>query len=61
MPVILTEKNVINWLGNAIQSNEIADLLKPYPHDLDYYPVSTFVNYAANNSPECIKDLDHGN
>jgi putative SOS response-associated peptidase YedK len=27
-------------------------------HDMEYYPVSTFVNSVKNNDPNCIKPID---
>lgn len=60
MPVILPPEKYSDWLAEGDQSAEkLALLLKPYPADLmTAYPVSTFVNSPANDSPICIEPVE---
>ncbi|MGI6649474.1 MAG: SOS response-associated peptidase [Bacillota bacterium] len=61
MPVILPPENEQLWLSNAFNSPDaIAALLshlKPV-EELEAYRVSTLVNNPANDSPECIAEVD---
>jgi putative SOS response-associated peptidase YedK len=56
MPVILTEENKKIWLNPHIKDISILQkLLKPYDASLmQSYPVSSLVNSATNDTPECI-------
>jgi putative SOS response-associated peptidase YedK len=56
MPVILPPSAWEEWLEPAEQQPTALDkLLRPYAaDDLAAYPVSTLVNNAANDSPECV-------
>jgi putative SOS response-associated peptidase YedK len=56
MPVILTEENKKIWLNPQIKDTSILQkLLKPYDASLmQSYPVSSLVNSATNDTPECI-------
>ena len=56
MPVILTRERMDEWI-DCRHNNKVLQLLKPYTKDLDYYPVSTLVNYAVNNSQKCIDPI----
>jgi putative SOS response-associated peptidase YedK len=56
MPVILGINDYAEWLDPT--SIEPGKLLTPCPADeLTCYPVSTIVNNARNNSPECVERL----
>ncbi len=58
MPVILERKDFDKWLDTEIKPDELTALLKPCPAELlTCYPVSTVVNAAINNLPECIAPL----
>ncbi len=59
MPVILQPENEKLWLGpNLKDMASLTTLLKPYPKNfLRAYRVSSIVNSAKNDSPECIKPL----
>ena len=56
MPVILSRDAEPMWLDPDVQDTEaLYELLTPYPSDLmSAYEVSTVVNSAANDVPECI-------
>ncbi|MFQ6616912.1 MAG: SOS response-associated peptidase [Fidelibacterota bacterium] len=56
MPVILEMSTLDAWLQTeAFEVEEAVGLLKPYPGDLEAFPVSTFVNSPSNDSPKCIE------
>ncbi|MCA9067573.1 MAG: SOS response-associated peptidase, partial [Planctomycetaceae bacterium] len=56
MPVILSEETFPIWLDPEFQNrNALQDLLRPCNADLlEAYPVSTQVNNARNDVPECV-------
>jgi putative SOS response-associated peptidase YedK len=56
MPVILERKDYDLWLDPDVQeAKPLQQLLRPYQAEaMTSYPVSTQVNNATNNSPECI-------
>jgi putative SOS response-associated peptidase YedK len=57
MPVILPASAHEQWLTPGEKApQELNTLLTPYPAELmDAYPVSTYVNRPANDSPQCIQ------
>ncbi len=58
MPVILDRKDYDLWLDPMVQVEPLQQLLRPYQAEaMMSYPVSTQVNKAGNNSPECIINL----
>jgi putative SOS response-associated peptidase YedK len=59
MPVILRPEDYRFWLDPAIRDKvTLGELLVPYPDDdLVAYPVSTLVNAAANDRPECLQPV----
>jgi putative SOS response-associated peptidase YedK len=59
MAVILQPKDYDLWLDVQVQDPEmLKPLLQPFPADaMTAYPVSTVVNNARNNTPECIVPL----
>lgn len=56
MPVILSQDAEPMWLDPDVQDTDaLSKLLTPYPSDLmSAYEVSSVVNSAANDVPECI-------
>lgn len=56
MPVILDPEAYDLWLDPAErQTDELDEWLRPYPAEqMLAYPVSTFVNSPANDTPECV-------
>ncbi|OGH55936.1 MAG: hypothetical protein A3G34_01935 [Candidatus Lindowbacteria bacterium RIFCSPLOWO2_12_FULL_62_27] len=56
MPVILLRENEEAWLDpNLKDTAKLQDYLTPYPPDrMEAYKVSTMVNSAKNDRPECI-------
>lgn len=59
MPVILESSCLDTWLQTDRHGPESAvNLLKPYPGELEAYPVSRFVNSPLNNSTKCIRPIE---
>ena len=56
MPVILPQGAEATWLDREVEDREaLTSLLMPYPDgEMEAYIVSTLVNSAKNNFPECI-------
>ena len=56
MPVILSQDTESVWLDPDVRDTDaLSELLTPYPSDLmSAYEVSSVVNSAANDGPECI-------
>jgi putative SOS response-associated peptidase YedK len=57
MPVILPEKEEKLWLESD-DKEELQSIMKPYPEELDLYPVSRLVNSPRNNTSEIIKPAE---
>jgi putative SOS response-associated peptidase YedK len=59
MPVILHEGDYDRWLETKTDDpTQLCELLKPYPpEELIAFPISTLVNNARNESPQCIEPL----
>ena len=59
MPVVIPPEAYDLWLDRDIDDPEaLLPLLRPSPEDaFRAYPVSTFVNNARNEGPDCIKPL----
>lgn len=59
MPVILDPKDYDKWLDPEVQKPEsLQSLLQPYQsEEMNFYPVSTKVNNAKTDSPDCIKQM----
>jgi len=53
MPVILNREDEKLWLGSN-NAGELLELLKPYPGEMDAFPVSKLVNSPANDFPEVM-------
>jgi putative SOS response-associated peptidase YedK len=62
MPVIFPAEACSAWLDCSIDDPaHLAPLLHPLPaKELEVYRVSTLVNSARNDSPECIRRVDGG-
>ncbi len=60
MPVILPRESEPGWLEPGVDDlSRLTDLLQPYPADaMAARPVSSLVNNARNDFPECIAPLD---
>jgi putative SOS response-associated peptidase YedK len=57
MPVILSRNDYTEWLDPA--ATELSKLLAPCPADeLVCYPVSSIVNTAKNEVPECVEPVE---
>ena len=60
MPVILEKDNYDFWLDREFKDKgKLEEVLLPFePDELQTFPVSTFVNKAGNDAPECIEKVD---
>lgn len=58
MPVILPAQERDRWIDPHAGSAALKALLRPYPGDLEAYPVSTRVNTPANDGPEIIEPVE---
>jgi putative SOS response-associated peptidase YedK len=59
MPVILHPEDYSKWLARDVDPDSLKPLLRAYDDEsLEAYSVSTFVNHAGNDSPECIEPAD---
>ena len=58
MPVILQPEDWDAWLSNDTDKDELKGLLKPaLDHVLETYPVSTRVNTATYEAPDCVEAI----
>ena len=56
MPVILEPGDYDRWLDPGVTDvDEIRDLLRPYPGEMQAYPVGGAVNNARNDGPGLIE------
>ena len=56
--MIVSPQNYRRWLDSAAGSDEVGDILKPYPsQEMDAYPVTPAVNSPKNNGPELVQRL----
>ena len=62
MPVILHQEYEELWLDPSFKdTKELSSVLTPYLSDqMDFYEVSTVVNFPANDKPECIEPRKPG-
>ena len=60
MPVILDPDSYDVWLDPGMQNvAAVSELLKPYDARLmRCYPVSTRINYVANDDEECCRSVE---
>lgn len=56
MPVILGRSDREAWLDPTRSPEQLRPLLRPFDGPLEAYAVSTIVNVAANDVPECIEE-----
>jgi putative SOS response-associated peptidase YedK len=60
MPAILFPSEEKLWLDPDLKTEDLLQLLRPFPEDLMYgYPVSTRVNSVKNNAPDLILETAH--
>ncbi|NJO76683.1 MAG: SOS response-associated peptidase [Leptolyngbyaceae cyanobacterium RM1_406_9] len=58
MPVFLDEPDYDRWLSPTSKPDLLQALLRPHSaQGMERYPVSSQVNRAANDSPDCIQPL----
>lgn len=59
MPVILSQAHIDLWLDPSANSEaDFGALWSPYPAaEMEGFPVSTYVNNPANDTPRCIEPL----
>jgi putative SOS response-associated peptidase YedK len=56
MPIILGAEHYLWWLQTRFEPQFLKTLLRPYPaEEMDCYRVSTLVNSARQDSPECVR------
>lgn len=62
MPVILTEEQAKSWIEpGEMSSQRFAELCRPYPAaEMEAVPVSTVVNNARFDGPECVASITDG-
>ena len=60
MPVILPREAEATWLDQQVEDQQaLTSLLVPYPaEEMEAYVVSTLVNSAKNDFPECLMPAD---
>ena len=60
MPVILEPDSYDLWLDpGTMDVSEASELLKPYDaRQMRCYPISTQINHAANDDPECSAPVE---
>ncbi|MEO6047359.1 MAG: SOS response-associated peptidase, partial [Candidatus Kapaibacterium sp.] len=58
MPAILTPADLSVWLDPKARERDLYAAVEPYPSDLlRAYPVSTVMNSAAHDAPDCIAPI----
>ena len=57
MPVILAEEQEATWLDQDADAQELLSMLKPFPGEMEAYPVSTLVNSPSNDDQRCISPV----
>lgn len=58
MPVMLDPADYDRWLDPTTTADSLQSLLRPYTAEaMSGYPVSSLVNRATNDHPDCIKPL----
>jgi putative SOS response-associated peptidase YedK len=59
MPVIVEPDNHDLWMNPDTIPWELEPLLRPHPpDDMRFFPVSTRVNYVANDDERCAAPLE---
>lgn len=60
MPAILFPTEEKYWLDNDIKTDDLKELLRPYPDNSMFgYPVSTKVNSVKNNNADLLQENAH--
>jgi len=58
MPVIVKPEDFDLWMDPDTIPWELEPLLRPYPEDdMTFHPVTTRVNYVANDDPSCVEPM----
>lgn len=58
MPVVIMQNDIKLWFDDSLPVNEIKNLIKPADDDeIEFYPVSEFVNSPHNNSIRCLERI----
>ena len=57
MPVCLKKSWVRDWLSPGTQKPELLAMLTPWENNIEMMPVSSYVNDARHNGPECIETV----
>lgn len=59
MPVILPSEAYESWLNADTPVDELRELLRPYPESaMKRTRVSRYVNYSANDGPQCVEPIE---
>ena len=59
MPVILEKEDVAAWIAPVTKLEKALAMLKPcFSAGMVAYPVSSLVNNARHDGPECVARLD---
>ena len=62
MPAIILPHDRELWLSDEDNIHYLSESLRPYPYDeMEVFKVSSLVNNAANNVPECIQAFKQSN
>ncbi len=63
MPVILKRHDIPTWLNLSQEEDsidEVLGLIRPYDgNDLDFHPVSDYVNNTGNDGRKCIQPVQY--
>ena len=57
MPLIVPANGYDRWLSSDAKTPELMELIETDAGSLVSYPVSTFVNSAANEGPQCVEPI----
>ena len=57
MPVILNDDGIDHWINSNTSAELAISYLTPFENELNFYPVSSFVNSPRNNSEICIQPI----
>jgi len=58
MPAVIMPVDIETWFDDNLPVNEIERLIKPVDdNEIDFYPVSEFVNSPKNNSEKCLERI----
>lgn len=58
MPVVIMRNGIEQWFDESLPVHEIEKLIKPVDDDeIEFYPVSEFVNSPQHNSEKCLERI----